>query len=122
MDQRARSELQRSPSTKRESVSEVEPRTEYRKFDLFILSQVPQPVGFHPTDEQLFIHNAAYGELLPNPDFLKHHFFHEGRLTEAQALYIIHQATSLLTREPNLVNVESPVTSEFALGTSGRVS
>ena len=56
----------------------------------------------------------AYGDLLPNPDFLKQHFFHEGRLTEDQALYILHQATTLLSREPNLVNVESPVTSEWA--------
>lgn len=57
----------------------------------------------------------AYGEMLPNADFLKQHFFHEGRLTEAQALYILQQATSLLTQEPNLVHVESPVTSESAL-------
>ncbi|KAG1741615.1 Metallo-dependent phosphatase-like protein [Suillus lakei] len=70
---------------------------------------VTQPVGFKPTDDQLFVCDA-YGELLPNADFLKQHFFHEGRLTEAQALYILHQATSLLSREPNLVNVESPVT------------
>jgi serine/threonine-protein phosphatase 2B catalytic subunit len=58
----------------------------------------------------------AYGEPLPNADFLKEHFFHEGRLTEAQALYILQQATTLLSGEPNLVNVESPVTSECALG------
>lgn len=56
-----------------------------------------------------------YGELLPNADFLKQHFFHEGRLTEAQALYILQQATNLLSREPNLVNVDSPVTSECTL-------
>ena len=68
----------------------------------------------HPTDEELFV-TDTYGELLPNADFLKQHFFHEGRLTEAQALYILHQATTLLSREPNLVNVESPVTSEYTL-------
>lgn len=70
---------------------------------------VTQPVGYQPTDEQLFM-RTTYGELLPNADFLKQHFFHEGRLTEAQALYILQQAISLLTQEPNLVNVESPVT------------
>jgi hypothetical protein len=72
-------------------------------------------VAYQPTDEQFFVRNP-YGELLPNADFLKQHFFHEGRLTEAQALYILQQAISLLTQEPNLVNVESPVTSESGLG------
>ncbi|KAJ8584056.1 Metallo-dependent phosphatase [Rhizopogon salebrosus TDB-379] len=70
---------------------------------------VPHPAADLPTDEQLFVHDA-YGEPLPNADFLKEHFFHEGRLTEAQALYILQQATNLLSGEPNLVNVESPVT------------
>jgi len=58
-----------------------------------------------PTDKELFV---------PNADFLKQHFFHEGRLTEAQALCILQKATTLLSREPSLVNVESPVTSECA--------
>lgn len=115
MERRARSKLQRSRSTKRQCLSRTTNRN--RKFDLLIVSQVTQPVGFRPTDEQLFVRNA-YGETLPNADFLKQHFFHEGRLTEAQALYILQQATSLLTQEPNLVNVESPVTSESALGPS----
>ena len=49
-------------------------------------------------DEELFV---------PNADFLKQDFFHEGRLTEAQPLCILQKATTLLSREPNLVNVES---------------
>lgn len=48
----------------------------------------------------------------PNAEFLKHHFLREGRLTESQALYILEQATGLLASQPNLVDVESPVTSE----------
>lgn len=51
--------------------------------------------------------------MLPNVEFMKHHFFKEGRLTEKQALYILRKVTAILSREPNLVNVGSPVTSEF---------
>lgn len=54
----------------------------------------------------------------PNAEFMKQHFIREGRLTEEQALYIIGQAMDLLSREPNLVNVESPVTSEFPVSCS----
>ncbi|KAH7922000.1 Metallo-dependent phosphatase [Leucogyrophana mollusca] len=70
---------------------------------------VPPPVARKPTDDQVFVRNA-YGEQMPNADFLKQHFLQEGRLTEEQALYILEQATILLSQEPNLVNVESPVT------------
>ena len=47
-----------------------------------------------------------------NHDYLKSHFFREGRLKEQQALYIIEQATNVLSREANMVHVTSPVTSE----------
>jgi serine/threonine-protein phosphatase 2B catalytic subunit len=43
--------------------------------------------------------------------FLKDHFFREGRLTEAQALFILEQTTEVLQKEPNLVEIGSPVTS-----------
>ncbi|EIW75684.1 Metallo-dependent phosphatase [Coniophora puteana RWD-64-598 SS2] len=70
---------------------------------------VPKPVAFRPTDEELFLRTPE-GVYLPSCDFLKDHFFNEGRLTEEQALYILAQATDLLAKEPNLVYVESPVT------------
>lgn len=53
------------------------------------------------------------GSRKPNPVFLKDHFFREGRLTEAQALFILEQATEVLQTEPNLVDVGSPVTSAY---------
>jgi hypothetical protein len=56
----------------------------------------------------------SYAEMLPNAKFLEQHFFHEGRLTDVQALCILQKATTLLSRESNLVNVDSPVTSECA--------
>ena len=50
------------------------------------------------------------GKVLPNVTLLKQHFFNEGRLTEQQAHFILDQATELMTQEPNLLHVESPVT------------
>lgn len=73
-------------------------------------------MGWTPTDDKLFF--REYGppgdhHVVPNVDFIKQHFLKEGRLTEKQALYILDRATAILSREPNLVNVGSPVTSEF---------
>lgn len=69
------------------------------------------PAAHTPTDDQFFTIDQR-GARRPNAGFLKQHFFQEGRLTETQALYIIDQATQLLQDEPNLVDVESPVTSK----------
>ncbi|KAK1231000.1 hypothetical protein PQX77_005887 [Marasmius sp. AFHP31] len=74
------------------------------------VASVPPPATTKPTDEQFYVNDTATGTLKPNPAFLKEHFFREGRLTENQALFIIDQATILLSREPNMVNVKSPVT------------
>ncbi len=46
---------------------------------------------------------------LPNTDFLKSHFFQEGRLTSSQALRILNSATDLLKTEPNLLDIPAPV-------------
>lgn len=69
-----------------------------------ILSVTP-PAAFKPTDEQLFLRNG-----LPNCEFLKDHFIHEGRLHEEQAIRILRAATNLLASEPNLLEVPAPVT------------
>jgi hypothetical protein len=44
-------------------------------------------------------------------EYLRTHFFHEGRLKEPQALYILEQASNIFSREPNMVPLKSPVTS-----------
>lgn len=72
--------------------------------------QVPEPATRKPTDGEFYTRDAT-GALKPNPTFLKQHFFREGRLTEDQALSILEDATSLLRKEPNMVQVKSPVTS-----------
>ncbi|KAF9235456.1 Metallo-dependent phosphatase-like protein [Melanogaster broomeanus] len=76
---------------------------------------VPPPIAWKPTDDQLFVREYGHGDknMMPNADFMKRHFWNEGRLTEQQALLILSQATALLSREPTLVHVESPVTKYF---------
>lgn len=85
-----------------------------------IVFQVPPPATTKPTEAEFFTRDAT-GDLKPNPPFLKQHFFHEGRLTEEQALFILERATELLRTEENVVNVQSPVTSDF-LSNISRVS
>lgn len=46
----------------------------------------------------------------PNLQFLKQHFYREGRLTEDQALWIIQAGTQLLRAEPNLLEMDAPIT------------
>ncbi|KAG2004450.1 serine/threonine-protein phosphatase 2B catalytic subunit, variant 2 [Coprinopsis cinerea AmutBmut pab1-1] len=69
---------------------------------------VPPPAANKPTEAEFFYGEGA--ERKPNPSFLKDHFFKEGRLLEEQALYIINRATRILAKEPNMVEVKSPVT------------
>ena len=50
------------------------------------------------------------GRHRPNVELLRKHFFHEGRLSHPQAIFILEQTTDLMSREANLINVPSPVT------------
>ena len=47
---------------------------------------------------------------LPDLETLKHHFSREGRLTETQAAKIITQATVILKKEPNVLEIPAPLT------------
>jgi len=60
-----------------------------------------------PTAEQFF---SKEDPSKPDVNFLKNHFYREGRVSEEQALYILEKATDLLKQEPNLVSVDAPVT------------
>lgn len=60
-----------------------------------------------PTDEEFF---DPHDPSKPNINFLKNHFYREGRLTEEQALYIIKAGTEILRREPNVLEVDAPIT------------
>jgi serine/threonine-protein phosphatase 2B catalytic subunit len=62
-----------------------------------------------PTAEQFF---SGEDPTKPDVNFLKNHFYREGRVSEEQALYILEKATDILKQEPNLISVDAPVTGE----------
>ncbi|CAO3625820.1 unnamed protein product [Cunninghamella blakesleeana] len=72
-----------------------------------VIKDVPAPAVTLPTDAEFW--NTDRPEL-PDIAFLKDHFYREGRLTEEQALYIIEKGTELLRSEPNLLEVDAPIT------------
>jgi serine/threonine-protein phosphatase 2B catalytic subunit len=61
------------------------------------------------SDAEFFAQDEL-GNSKPNVRVLRDHFFREGRLTEEHALYILEHATAILSEEPNLVDVQGPVT------------
>ena len=60
-----------------------------------------------PTDD-VFFSKTEKGK--PDVEFLKDHFYREGRIKEEHALCIIDKATQLLLVEPNVLTVDAPVT------------
>ena len=72
--------------------------------------EVQAPATTKPTDEQFF---SRDDRSKPDIAFLKNHFYREGRLTEDQALWIISKATEILNHEPNVLEVDAPITGKF---------
>lgn len=62
-----------------------------------------------PTDAQFY---SREDPTKPDIAFLKNHFYREGRVTEEQALFILEKGTELLRAEPNLLEVDAPITGE----------
>jgi serine/threonine-protein phosphatase 2B catalytic subunit len=62
-----------------------------------------------PTDAQFF---SRQDPTKPDVAFLKNHFYREGRVTEDQAIWILEKATALLRAEPNVLQVDAPITGE----------
>ena len=60
-----------------------------------------------PTNAQFF---SREDSTKPDIAFLKNHFYREGRITEEQALYILEKGTEILRAEPNLLEVDAPIT------------
>jgi serine/threonine-protein phosphatase 2B catalytic subunit len=71
------------------------------------LSDVQAP-AFHPPTQDQFL--SPQDRTKPNLQFLKQHFYREGRLTEEQALWIIRKGTEVLKSEPNLLEMDAPIT------------
>ncbi|KAJ3282224.1 3',5'-cyclic-nucleotide phosphodiesterase (PDEase) (3':5'-CNP) [Borealophlyctis nickersoniae] len=72
-----------------------------------VIKDVPAPAVNKPTPEQFF---SKKDPTKPDVEFLKNHFSKEGRLTEEQALLIISKGTELLKKEPNLLEIDAPIT------------
>ncbi|KAJ4466983.1 Metallo-dependent phosphatase-like protein [Lentinula aciculospora] len=74
-----------------------------------VIKDVQAPAMQIPTPDQFF---ANHGQDRSKPDvgFLKNHFYREGRLSEEQALWILEKGTEILSKEPNVLNVDAPIT------------
>lgn len=68
-----------------------------------------------PTDAQFY---SSADPTKPDIAFLKNHFYREGRLTEEQAMFILDRATEILRSEPNLLEVDAPITGSSTLCSS----
>ncbi|KAI8853760.1 Metallo-dependent phosphatase-like protein [Chytridium lagenaria] len=68
---------------------------------------VEAPNVFLPTNDQFY---SKKDSNKPDIEFLRGHFMREGRLTEEQALFIINKGTEILKKEPNMLEVDAPVT------------
>lgn len=71
----------------------------------FILD-VPPPAWHTPQNEVFY--SQLDGEK-PDVEFLKNHFFNEGRLTTEQALFILKKGTEILRAEPNLLDLPAKI-------------
>jgi serine/threonine-protein phosphatase 2B catalytic subunit len=72
-----------------------------------IVKDVQAPAMHPPTDEQFY---SKQDPSKPDIAFLKNHFYREGRLTEEQALFILEKGGEVLRQEPNLLEVDAPIT------------
>ncbi|TDL24459.1 Metallo-dependent phosphatase [Rickenella mellea] len=72
-----------------------------------VVKEVQAPAMSVPTNAQFFSRDDP---TKPDIAFLKNHFYREGRVTEEQALYILEKGTELLRAEPNLLEVDAPIT------------
>lgn len=72
-----------------------------------IVKDVQAPAMHPPTNEQFY---SSQDPTKPDIAFLKNHFYREGRLTEEQALFILEKGGEVLRQEPNLLEVDAPIT------------
>lgn len=75
--------------------------------NIAILLEVQAPALNFPSDELFW---SPEDRSKPNLQFLKQHFYREGRLSEEQALWIIKRGTQILRSEPNLLEMDAPIT------------
>lgn len=71
-----------------------------------VVPSVIPPINTTPLDTEVFSSTTG----LPDYHFIMNHFKKQGKLTQDQVLKIIHMATKIFQTEPNVMQVESPVT------------
>ncbi|KAI7111486.1 hypothetical protein KC324_g19789, partial [Hortaea werneckii] len=72
-----------------------------------MLADVQAPAFNTPTQDQI---TSPLDRSKPNLQFLKQHLYREGRLTEEQALWIINGGEEVLRSEPNMLEMDAPIT------------
>lgn len=72
-----------------------------------VIKEVQAPALNTPPDELFW---SPEDPSKPNLQFLKQHFYREGRLSAEQALWIIKKGTEVLRSEPNLLEMDAPIT------------
>ncbi|KAJ3000533.1 3',5'-cyclic-nucleotide phosphodiesterase (PDEase) (3':5'-CNP) [Globomyces sp. JEL0801] len=72
-----------------------------------ICKDVPPPATQKPTDAEFY---SKKDPTKPDIEFLRQHFFQEGRLTTKQALFIIKKATEILKKEGTVLDLDAPLT------------
>ncbi|KAJ6165486.1 hypothetical protein N7485_008730 [Penicillium canescens] len=72
-----------------------------------VVKEVQAPALSTPPDDMFW---SPEDPSKPNLQYLKQHLYREGRLSEEQALWIIHAGTQVLRSEPNLLEMDAPIT------------
>jgi len=72
-----------------------------------VCKDVQAPAFNTPTQDQI---TSPLDRSKPNLQFLKQHLYREGRLTEEQALWIINGGEEVLRSEPNMLEMDAPIT------------
>ncbi|KAJ5980901.1 Serine/threonine-protein phosphatase 2B catalytic subunit [Penicillium waksmanii] len=72
-----------------------------------VVKEVQAPALSTPPDDMFW---SPEDPSKPNLQYLKQHFYREGRLTEEQALWIIKAGSDILRSEPNLLEMDAPIT------------
>lgn len=71
---------------------------------------VRAPERIKPEDSE-FLRRVG-GNVKPDVVFLRRHFHGEGKLSESQAIWILEKAAEIFQAEPNVLDLEAPITSE----------
>ena len=74
----------------------------------FFVQNVERPISSKMTKEMLFSMDNT-----PNIQLLKTHFTRQGRLTVDAALELVSRARAIFDTEPNMLEIDVPVTSLF---------